>query len=246
MKHILILLVFCFSLLGQAGAQISSKLVPQKIKPIAHYYTDVDEPSDIVLNQAGTGFWMVSDDGLLFETNLEGKIIRQAPFTGFDFEAVWADNQFVYAVDERTRKIHFYNPESLVKVKSIEVPYLASRNKGYESFCFNAAKGKFILITEKDPALLVELDAQWKWENDIPIKGLRDVSAFTFYNNKLYILSDEDREIWVLDPSTYQVEAKYLIPIINPEGICFDREGNLFITSDDRQVLYKFSPLTQQ
>jgi uncharacterized protein YjiK len=200
----------------------------------------VKEPSDICFTPKGNTLYMVSDDGLLYETDLNGTILRQSPVMGVDFEGVHADADYVYVVDEFTRKIHQLRHEDLQAVRTVEVPYSGGRNMAYESITFNHKKGVFIIITEKYPIQVFELDASLRKINEVRFTGVRDVSAATWYNNELWLLSDEDRMVLRVDPQTYAIKERFRIPVINPEGLAFDAAGNLLVCSDDLRRLYFF------
>jgi hypothetical protein len=49
--------------------------------------------------------------------------------------------------------------------------------------------------------------------------------------------------VYQLNADDYSIINQWKIPVINPEGICFDAKENLIIQSDDRQTIYTFSPL---
>ena len=59
-----------------------------KIKYSKSFTTAVPEPSDACLSANEQSLFMVSDDGFLFETDLEGKILRKSNLKGIDFEAI--------------------------------------------------------------------------------------------------------------------------------------------------------------
>lgn len=206
----------------------------------------IPEPSDICLNGAGNGFYIVSDNGYLFQTDLEGKIISKASYHGFDFEGVYSDQNQVYVVDERTRFFHTFSKELQLK-KSVEIQYNGGRNKGFESITWNAAKNCFVAFTEKDPSWVFELDQNFNILNKQKIKGMSDISAAAFKNDKLFLLSDEDHAIFRFNPQDYSLEKKFKLKIINPEGLAFGPEGTFYVCSDDLGILYRFdsSPLFQ-
>ncbi|WP_326984384.1 SdiA-regulated domain-containing protein [Chryseobacterium sp. MYb264] len=221
-----------------------SPLEAQKIKtltPFEKINIRVPEPSDIVLHPDGNSFFIVSDNGYLFETDLKGNIIRKADYKGLDNEGVYADEHYVYAVEEFSRAIAVLDLKTLKLERRIYIPYSGGRNSGYEAMTFNKAKGKFLLFTEKNPIYLIELDPDFKEYNRIDISELsRDVSAATFYHDHLWILGDESMTLYKLDPNTYEKLAEWKLPIVNPEGMTFDRQGNLVILSDDMQTMYYF------
>lgn len=228
-----------FTILALAGLTAFTP-VP-KIKPVKVQAVKVNEPSDICLAPGGNSLYMVSDNGVLYETALDGKIMREAKFTGYDFEAVHSDNEYVYVADEMTRTIHLYDHKNLQLQRSIRVPYHGGRNHGYESITYNKKKNALILITEDNPIWIFELDNDFKVKNEVKFKGARDISAATWYNDHLWFLSDEDRTVFKINPDTYEIEAAWVIPVLNPEGITFDQNGQLIIVSDDLSKLYYFN-----
>jgi uncharacterized protein YjiK len=231
MKLIISILFFGFL----ANAQVT-------LKPNKKIKTEVSEPSDICINPINKkNFFVVSDNGYLHETDADGKILRTADFRGFDNEAVYAKDNLVYVIQEFSRKINVFNNETFDQVQVLSIPYGGGRNKAYEAFTFNPIKNKFIILTEKDPIYLFELDEKLNVVNEIKLKfKVKDVSAITFHNNFIWMLSDEDRTIFKLNPNNYELINKWVVPIINPEGIAFDEEGNLIIVSDDRKMIYYF------
>ena len=228
----------CFFLLF--GMFFISCADAQKLKHNWKQKLQISEPSDICLNAAKDGFFIVSDDGLLFETDLEGKVKRKAAFRGFDFEGVFADQNGVYVMDERTRNVHTFSLPDLVLKRSVEIPYNGGRNKGFESLTWNEAKKQFLTFTEKDPTWIFELDLNFSVLNKQKLKGPSDISAAAFLKGKLFILSDEDHAIFRYNPETMEKEKKFKLDIINPEGLTFGPDGSLYVVSDDLGVLYRF------
>lgn len=212
-----------------------------KLKPTKWSSTKVPEPSDIFYNSQSDTFYLASDDGYLFETNASGDILQKVTVKSSDYEAVYADDHFVYAVDETHRAIHFYDPKTLIRSRIVTIPYSGGRNSGYEAFTFNKSKNSYILITEKNPITLLELDTEFNVKNQFDLSKIaRDISSATFHEGYLYLLSDEDRSVLKLNPITYEVIEKWILPVINPEGLTFDKEGNLIVSCDDLQRLYYF------
>ena len=77
--------------------------------------------------------------------------------------------------------------------------------------------------------------------NEIDLSKIsRDISAATFYKDHLWLLGDEDMTVYKLNPKNYQVLNSLKLPVVNPEGLTFDTNGNLLILSDDMQLLYYF------
>lgn len=234
-KSIFLLTCLVLSLGGQAQKTL-------RIKPFKLIATAIPEPSDICFDTRSNHFFIVSDNGILFETDNDGKILRRKAESNCDYEAVCLGENVVYAVDETHRNIHVYDSEKLECSKIINVPYQGGRNSGYEAIAYNPIKQTLLLITEKNPVTLFELDSHYAITNQKDLSGLaRDISAATFHSGFLWLLSDEDRTVFKLDPQTYQRMGQWELPLINPEGLAFDADGNLIISCDDMQRIYYFN-----
>lgn len=214
---------------------------PTKIKPERKIYIDIPEPSDLCIHPNAKSLFIVSDNGFLYETDLEGKIIRKADYKGLDCEGVYADEKNVYVAEEFSRKIRVFDIETLTNHKTVYLEYNGGRNSGYEAVTFNKAKNRFVLLTEKNPIYLFELDENLQKVNEFNLSKIsRDISAATYHNDHLWLLGDEDMTVYKLNPKTYEVLSSWKIPVVNPEGLTFDQNGNMLILSDDMQLLYYF------
>lgn len=221
-------------------AFLSTGEKPIKIKPKNHINIKIQEPSDLAFSKSTNSLFIVSDNGLLYETDLEGKVKRKADLKGVDFEGVWCDEQHVYVVSEMFRNVYTLDKTNLKLLTTQHINYSGGRNKGFESITYNEVKKKFVMLTETDPITIYELDDNFQANNKIPFEAARDISAATWFDDKLWLLSDEDMTVFRLNPNNYEVEASWKIPIINPEGLAFDRQGNMLIVSDDMERLYFF------
>ncbi len=236
MKALYIILSLFFSV-----GSFAQKQKTIKIKPERKIYINIPEPSDICIHPNGTSFFIVSDNGYLFETDLEGTVIRKADLKGLDYEGVYADENYVYVVDEFSRTITVLDINTLEIKKTVPIPYSGGRNAAYEAITFNKTTNKFLLFTEKNPIYLFELNENFQKENEIDLSKIsRDISAASYHNNHLWLLGDEDMMVYKLDPKTYKVVNCWKVPIVNPEGLTFDQKGNMLILSDDMQLLYYF------
>lgn len=212
---------------------------PILLKHQAKIHLSIPEPSDICLNANNNGYWIVSDNGKLFETDLKGEIIKKAKLRGFDFEAVYASGDKVYVMEEMTRTIIILNAENLEVVERHQIPYSGGRNKGFESLTWNPVRERYVIVTERDPVFLYELNKDFQVTNQLEIENVSDISAATFAMNHLWLLSDEDHAILKLDPQSLKRIATYSIPVLNPEGICFYKD-KMMILSDDLNAIFQF------
>jgi uncharacterized protein YjiK len=213
-----------------------------KLKATKSVSVKIPEPSDICFDSKTDTFFIVSDTGILFETDKDCNVLKKQSQQGTDFEAVSSDGNFVYAVDESNRTIYKYDIKTFKLIKSIVIPYEGARNKGYEAFDFNKNTGKYVLLTESNPIMLFELNTDFKITNQTDLSTIAsDISSARFYNGFLWLLSDEDMMLLKLNPTTYEVIQKWSLPVINPEGLAFDTNGNIIISCDDMQRVYYFN-----
>ncbi|MBI3232776.1 MAG: SdiA-regulated domain-containing protein [Bacteroidetes bacterium] len=215
------------------------------LKSSQKFHINIDEPSDIALSSDGQFFYIVSDKGSLYKTNLEGKIIQKSGLVGTDFEAVCVKDKKIYVVDERYRYIYVLDESTMLVERKVTVPYSGGRNSGYEGICWNQQKKKFVLAVEKSPVILYELDENLRVENEIDFKASTDISSVTYAQNYLWILSEEDHCIFKTNPSNYAVIKKYNLKVVGAEGVAFDNEGKMYITSDGMALLYKFDKIDE-
>ena len=237
------LLLICFMLMPFL------LLSKQKDKPHCKFKFDhfrslkhIPEPSDIVYDKETNHYFIVSDHGKLFECDTAGNIIRKAAKEGMDFEGVEVKDSFVYVSDESPRKVYKYRKSDLSLVKEYNVSWGGAINKAFESITYNYAKKCFVLVSQA-PVVVVEYDDNFKETNRYRFHNARDISDARWYNGDIYLLSSLDETIFKCDAESYEVKEFYKINVFNPEGLAFDGEGNVRVTSDDLQRLYFFKNL---
>lgn len=239
---IVILLGASCALLAFSGSGNPDEM---KLNPASHHAIRVLEPSDLVEDPASGHLFIVSDKGLLWECDAAGATIRRALQKGTDFEGIDLRNDTLFVSDETERRVYLYGAKTLDFIGSVSVPYSGGRNAGYESITWNGYKNCFLLITEKDPVIIQECDAQLRYTSQTQFHGARDISGARYAAGYLWLLSDEDHCILRCNPATYAVEQRISIPVLNPEGIAFTANGRqLLIAADDLQQLFYF-PMPQ-
>ena len=225
---LLLLLVLC-----------SVKKTPY-LKPYYHHSINIAEPSDICLTtQDPSHYYIVSNRGCIAETDSTGKILRQTKYDGSDYEAICVKDNMIYALDESLRRIDVLMESDFKIKKSLYLNYAGARNKGFEGLVYIPEKKKFIAVIEK-PAMIVELNEQLQVTNQLLLKQFSELSSITYHDNYLWLLGDEQHLVMKVNPDDYSIVKSWNIPVINPEGICFDANGNLLIVSDDMSELFKF------
>ncbi len=213
-------------------------LEPYRVVELA---PDIIEPSDICLHPDGASMLIVSDKGSLFHTDENGAVLMRAPFQRGDFEGVYVHAGKIYVADESNRLVHRFDPDGLVLEQTFSVPYEGKRNSGYESLVFNQVREVFLLITEKNPVIVFELDDAFQVKAAIPLDVASDISAATWHEGALWLVSDEERAVLKLAPDRYEVLGRWSIPAVKkPEGIVFAGDSML-VVCDKEHLLYFFA-----
>lgn len=229
------------ALIGFLCINESSVAQDKLIYPVAKKKVAVPEPSDFEFIASTGHYYVVSDHGLLFEIDGNGKKIKQATEIGFDFEGVCTFNNQIIAADESFRKVMIYDFDfNLKETHTLSIP--GGRNQGVEGICRNETRNCFIVAIEKNPCQIVELNDQWNLTKEIKLpKEINELSAVCFHKGFLYLLSDDDHKVYKLNPENYSLMQTWNIAVINPEGITFNSNDQLEILSDDRAMIFTFN-----
>jgi uncharacterized protein YjiK len=239
LKKLAGLMLFCALLLS-----FKSDIPKHKIRPFSQKTLQgIPEPSDIVFDSVTARFYIVSDHGILFECDTMANILRTAEVTGKDYEGVEVKDGLIYVSDERPRMVFVYDQNTLKLVAQHTIPFGGEANSGFESITYNYSKRCWVMVSEKDPITIVELDSNFKILNQQVFTRANDISSARWWRGSMYLLSDENACIFRCDPVTYEPQEKYSFSMLNPEGLCFTPQGQPRITSDDMQTLYYFTPL---
>lgn len=219
-----------------------------KLKSQKKINLQIPEPSDICLNHTQDGFYIVSDNGYLYATNLEGNVLKKANYRGADFEAVWINynNNEIIVSDESLRRFEIFDVQfNHLRTQTISIA--AGRNQGIEAGTFHSPSNYHLTFTEKNPATLIQLDKDLDTGTKqlAKIKGITEVAACSWYKGYLWILSDENRIIYQTNynsqcPEKTTIVNRYRIPVLNPEGLCFLTDNTLVVASDDLEKIFFF------
>jgi uncharacterized protein YjiK len=221
----------------------TGKIPVMKINATAHsFLSHIPEPSDIVFDSTTGHCFIVSDHGILFECEPTGGVIRKASVRGLDFEGVEIRGNSVYVSDESGRKVYKYRRSDLTLEKVYPVTWGGPMNKSFESITWNTAKNCFVLIAEM-PATVVEYDTAFHEIARHSLHFARTINGARWYHDKIYMVSSSNAAIFRCDPLSYEPDAIYKVRILNAEGISFDSEGKVSVTSDNEQKIYFYNNL---
>lgn len=211
---------------------------------LGQYNLAMPEPSGLALSSDGHHLWIVSDQkGQIYQTDLNGRIINQVDIKSSDLEgvAISADGQSLFVLDESKNRITGYDLQGK-EIFEIELETKVSNKSGPEGLDIDWSNGHFIVVNEKDPRLLMELDEKGELIRQQEIKPLNDLSAVTINpeNKELWILSDEDQKLIRFNAASKMMDV-YLIDINQMEGLAIDfKSKRIYIVSDAEEELHIF------
>jgi uncharacterized protein YjiK len=223
----------------------NEKSQPSKVQLtyIGAYAISVPEPSGLDLTHEEDGFWTVSDEtSTIYKLDADGNVVKTLKIDGIDFEGITViDDTTLAIVLEREREVVTLNTSGN-EINRVKLPFEGEPNSGLEGITYNPNDGRFYILNEKNPSLLIELNDKFEVLNVDTLNLSKDVSGIYLdvENNVLWMLSDENQIIIKTDLRGNLIE-KVNMSIVQPEGITIDKKGRrLYIVSDNRETLYVF------
>jgi len=209
------------------------------LKANEHHRVKVVEPSDICTAANPQQYYVVGNRGELSLVDSMGKSLLTVDNAGADYEGICRVDKLLYVVDETYRRVDVYDAANLKRSYSVTLNDHGGLNQSFEGITHDPITNNFYVITEK-PVVLHQYNSDWMETKVFSDLGIKEASSITIYNGFLWVLSDEKMEVYKVDLNTFQIVSRHKINVLNPEGICFDKNGNMIIMSDDRQTQYTF------
>lgn len=213
---------------------------------IASYHINVPEPSGLSLHANGKSLWTVSDppDNKIYRISLEGELLQTLSYQGSDLEGVSQSplDFSLWVAEERSREIVHLDSTGK-ELNRYFIPVEQRRdNCGLEGIAVHPVSGRIFLLNEKDPAVLLELSANYSIAQSTEINFVADCSGLAFESSGsfLWIVSDESKTIVKCDSTGLKLKS-FKIDVDKAEGIAVSvADSIIYIVSDSAQKLYLF------
>ncbi len=212
---------------------------------IAEYPLSIKSPSGLSLSYDKQSLWTVSDKpgGNIYNIGFNGQLIKSINYSGSDLEGVagTGEESVVWVAEESLGKIIQVNGDGNI-LKSVELSGV-SEGGGLEGITINPNNGHILLLKEKDPGVLLELDDQFDVLLYKRINFADDFSGMDYDAalDILWIISDQDKILVKYKIGTGVIE-EYPFRINKAEGLTvLPNENILFIVSDDDKRLYRLA-----
>lgn len=216
----------------------------------------IPEASGISYSEKSNTLFVVNDEGSIYELSKKGKILREKKIGKYDFEGIAVDdiNNVLLVADEKNDTILVISKDNFKKQKKISikrkfegVKILKKGSDGIEGIALHNNKIYLSNQSDKlypkdDSSVIVIIDYDLKNKRqkikNIINHGLTDISGLTFFDDILYMISDNNNMIVSYDIKKKKILRKDKLPKkFAQEGITFDNKGNLFIADDKGQIL---------
>jgi len=196
---------------------------------ISSFQLDILEPSGISFGPDAQTLLIVSDNAnMVYETTLEGEIIRTLNYVGADLEGVVynLDENIIAVAEERLREIVLIDYEVGNELSRYNINVENNNdNKGLEGLSYNLNNKAYYIVNEDLPGELIVWNPKYDIIERTELNFADDYSAiFVDDNNSLlWILSDDSQTLYKCDYKA-NVLMEFLLPNTKYEGVIIDIE----------------------
>ncbi len=239
--------VYLFILFALFSFSFCKEVKREKSPEVLTYYLSepipIPEPSGLDLSFNEKGFWVVSDqNSKVYLIDSWGEEIKSFEVMGEDLEGITVVNDSMLAIVlERTGEIVILDTSGN-EMNRATLNLEGELNSGLEGITYYPEKKIFYVLNEKNPGLLITLDENLIEQRRDTLNFAKDFSGIFFddKDNTLWILSDENQEIYKTDLGG-KVIREFKIKVKQPEGIALNKDRTkLFLVSDVTGNLYVF------
>ena len=220
-----------------------------QLEKLNEFDLDITEPSGLSFGADGTSLLIVSDNtNKVYETDLEGNLIRELHYEGMDLEGVTfnTDEQIIAVVEERKRQLVLLDyPEGNELERFDIITGGTSDNKGLEGISYSKNNSAYYIVNEDAPGELIIWNKAFGNISTTELHFASDYSAIFVdtKNGLLWIVSDESQALYKCAYNA-NVLMEYALPGVKFEGIVVDADQHLvYLVNDKTFKLYIFKLL---
>ena len=203
----------------------------------------VSEPSGLAISYNKDALYTVSDNNSkIYKLSFLGSILKTFDFVGDDLEGVsqFGQNKLLLAEERDKTIIEFdINTEQFI---AHEIDYDNNEaNSGLEGVAYKASTNSVFILNEKDPGLLMKLNANFIIESTYELDFASDYSGI-FYDDildVLWIVSDQSKTLNKCKLNGILIK-EYPIEVTKAEGVVVTN-NKIYIVSDSTNKLYTFN-----
>lgn len=210
-------------------------------------YLKLNEPSGLTYNNEKNSLYVVTDNpkSKIYTIDFAGKVLDSLNFRGDDLEAITYNigDSTLWVSEETLMQLVHLDTEGN-ELNRFDIDFLPYNfyDLRIEGLCINTANNYLVLLNEKNPGAVIELDL-----NDLNVKNIyyldfaSDYSAIDYIEDKecYIILSDEDKKLFFWNTNN-EINYEYDLGYSKAEGIVKYLDL-LFITTENGNRLFKYA-----
>jgi uncharacterized protein YjiK len=214
----------------------------------------VREPSGVVFVPAGSGLYVIGDEGSLARVDLQGSVVASFPVKGnLEDVAFHPPSGKLVILNEKKGELLVTDAQSgtvtgrfKLDVAALLGPAAGGKNEGFEGLAFRPAAGEpgggiFYLVHQREPSALLAIafdptapegiigSAAKRGLRELP--GRDDLTAVTVMPGQERLAVIAHHRIIIMSFEGDE-EFDFSIPGSHQEGIAFDAQGDLWIAQD--------------
>jgi uncharacterized protein YjiK len=233
-----------------AGTGLNAQIINQDALQLRDVVSlNIQDPSGLSLHSEEGFLWTVSDaaGGNITLITESGQRVSTLSYPGDDMEGISYDaaSNSLWIAEEGELELRRLSLQGdVLEIVSVDIGQ-DTPNNGPEGIAVNPVNGHLFVVNQKNPRVLLELNAAREIMASYPIDfappfDIKDLSGL-FYDDaqqELWFLSAGSQKIIVTNP-TLEPLRRYGLDVEAPEGLAVDSSRDLvFIVSDTNDELY--------
>ncbi len=236
-------LLACGLLCACNSSSTSPKERAPQLTLLSSQAVDINEPSGLTGNAAGTVLWVVGNNPESVYRLEGGQVVDTLAYEGDDLEGIVFDpsDSTLWVVEEKRREVVRLNLKGNV-LQRRKVALDGDSNNGLEGICIDGA-GNLYVLKEKKPGLLIALDADFSTKREYELDFAKDYSGLVYdpQRQRFWVLSHEDGELYLWD-NRLGLISSHSLPAAKAEGVTLDGAAErLYVISETDQTLYSYA-----
>jgi len=234
---------------GLAGCKGSEPAAPPlpSLPLIASIALDINEPSDLAIDETGTLLWTVSNNpDSVYQLDTAGKRLKTLKYAGQNLEGIAYDpaTASLWVAEENQRSLVHLDLDGNV-IQKYDLALTGEQNSGLEGVSLDGS-GLLVVLNEKLPGMFIQLNPNITIASKDTLTFAGDYSGITYEpaSASFWIVSDQSHRLYRWTKAV-GVSQQFDLPFPKPEGVAFDPATNrVYVVTDaeNRMYVYQYTP----
>ncbi len=211
------------------------------LSPSEEIRLEIDGQSDIAFNPVKNEYIISCFNGYVYILDSSLKILKRTFVENAVFGSVLYKKSSIYLSDDSTKR--FYRiilPAHRVIDKKFRIIGISANEKvSVVGMAFDDEKDEWIIIQDLDPVRINFYDGDLRFLKKDRLNGISSITSSAAYGHFLYLL-DVKGTIYKLNSTDLKVANSWAVDVEEPQGICFNEEGNIIILGGPEAMAFIF------